>query len=376
MPLIDVLRVNGVPYQSVSVYVQEDHGFRPVAGLQSTVAELTANGRRVVVRPDRNIDYAALIARPTVFIDTPGAVSEFAFDTHDDETPERQWVELSTDDCLAFVTKRVAAFLKEDVAYSKRRKIVVGVSGGGDSNALLYALLRSGRVPRERIVPVMMLGIPDWDKGLERARTVCESYGLSLRVVDAAQVDRLMGRDGSPDWTRDFERFYPDADLELIGTLAIRLALSDVARKERAQAIVTGLNQEDVLAECLLLLMRGEDLLPFPERVADGVRIWYPLYLCPKKIVDGCFPRFSLENYGDRYPSRMYWRAVAYYMAQQLHASLPGVENVFLEGFKSLAKRQRREPVYDPRVGFSVMEKLSNEAVAQWRCFINAGRRS
>jgi RimJ/RimL family protein N-acetyltransferase len=49
---------------------------------------------------------------------------------------------------------------------------------------------------------------------------------------------------------------------------------------------------------------------PFPRRVVDGVSIFYPLYRCPKRILDGCFPKYSLENYENRYPSHLHGRAL------------------------------------------------------------------
>ena len=39
------------------------------------------------------------------------------------------------------------------------RRVLVGTSGGGDSNVLLAALLRSGRLAAGDVVPVLLLGL-------------------------------------------------------------------------------------------------------------------------------------------------------------------------------------------------------------------------
>ena len=158
----------------------------------------------------------------------------------------------------------------------------------------------------------------------------------------------LLGRSaGSQDWIGDFEAIYPDSDLEVIGTLAVRLALSAVARRVGAQAVVTGLNLEDVLAE----------------------------YRCPKEIIDGCYPKLSLQNYADRYPSYMYWRAAAYHFAQQIGSTQTGMEFNLLDGFEILSKTSNRTAIYRPEIGFSIASEIKPEDLKQWQKFTSGDQR-
>jgi len=252
---------------------------------------------------------------------------------------------------------------------------VVGVSGGGDSNALLSGLLGSGKFEKSQIIPVMMMGIPDWDLGLERAQSQCADLGLDLQIVGSDEVNTLLGRSSNErDWVGDFESTYRDSDLEVIGTLAVRLALSAIARRHNAQAAVTGLNLEDILAECLLATLRGEPPLPFPTRQIDDVTFWYPMYRCPKKIIDGCNPKLSLQNYADRYPSYMYWRAAAYHLAQQIGCAQVGMEFQPLQGFQALSKKSPRKPIYKSELGFSIAADVSDQHLSKWRKFISGNR--
>ncbi|MGK5595552.1 MAG: hypothetical protein ACSNEK_09400 [Parachlamydiaceae bacterium] len=265
--------------------------------------------------------------------------------------------------------RNVSNFLKNEIAINPVSKIVLGISGGGDSNTLIEAFLESGKVKREQMIAVMMLGIPDWDKGRSRAEALCTRHGVELRFVDSLAVNQLLGRKGESDWLEDVEKIFPDADLEVLGTLAIRLSLTAVAKSVGAQSIVTGINLEDILGECLMTTIQGKRPMPFPVRIIDGMLLWYPLYNIPKKILDGYYPKYSLANYEERYPSKMLGRANAYYLAQMISSLIPGVEFDLLQGFKELSIKNHGKGFYDEKLGFSVVQKLPLELQNRWMMF-------
>lgn len=142
----------------------------------------------------------------------------------------------------------------------------------------------------------MMLGIPDWDRGVSRAQRLCDDIGLELYFVHSNEVGQLLGTAGT-NWAGNFKKAYPESDLEVIGTLAVWLVLSHVSRKFKTNLVVTGLNLEDLLAESFYNIMRGKNILPFPVCEVDAIRICCPLYRCPKHILDGCYLNYALENY-------------------------------------------------------------------------------
>ncbi|MBU1538367.1 MAG: hypothetical protein KKC29_02830 [Alphaproteobacteria bacterium] len=364
-----LLKVEGIPSSSTSLYGKRHHSeaLQLIGTSRRSINSLISSFDEILIRPDRNIDYASIIGRETTIATTEEPVASYNFVSHGSDAPSVN-KEFSQAECRDFVAKNVCDFL--DKITVDERPIVVGVSGGGDSNTLLHALAADSRISVSQLVPVMMLGIPDWDRGVDRAREICADLGLELRIVDRSQVNKLLGRSGSDDWPSAFEAHYPDTDLEVIGTLAVRLALSHVARDVGAQAAVTGLNIEDLLSECLLSVFRGRPPLPFPVRTIDGVDIWYPLYRTPKRLIDGCNPKFSLQNYDDRYPSVLYWRALSYYSAQQLATNVPGLEFVLLDGFQALATATKRTPVFSESLGFSAASDLADENIAKWQTFL------
>ena len=118
------------------------------------------------------------------------ATAEYAFDNHEQNSSINH-VKFSIEECRDFVTEQVGDFLNKYTTVSSA-PIVVGISGGGDSNTLLNALINSKIIKKEQIIPVMVLGIPDWDKAIDRAKFICEEQGLTLQTISSSEVDKLL----------------------------------------------------------------------------------------------------------------------------------------------------------------------------------------
>ncbi|RUL74958.1 hypothetical protein [Dyella choica] len=239
---------------------------------------------------------------------------------------------LSQAECQEIICRNVHDFVQANI--SPHERLVVGVSGGGDSNSLLLGLTSFKDFPID-IRPVIMKSIPDWDAGVPRAQALCEKYKLHLRVVPEHEVRHICGLPAEEDLIRTYESIFPGDDFEFLGTLIIRRVLTAIAKKADA-SVVTGLNLEDILSESLLHVSHGKKPLPFPVRRIDGMKFSYPLWMCPKKIIDGCFPRFSVENYAMRYPCFSVGRNLYYMMAYTLQSQFPGSVEPFLRGLQAL----------------------------------------
>ncbi len=361
-------RRDHIPFQSASFYGKNGEDISILIGLYQPIEQFIGAYDQILIKADRNIDYNAVINKNINIRRSSNPTSEYTFPS---ETGlELQHFELSQNDCRDFVIKNVTTCLKNEMTINPTKKIVLGVSGGGDSNTLILSFLESGLVQKDQLVGVMMQGIPDWDKGRSRAEAICHEHDIEFRVIDKTKVNELLGRGKEGCWVEDFEKVFPDADLEVLGTHCIRLALKFVAQEMSAQAIVIGVNLEDILAECFLATTRGQLPPPFPVRKIDGFSFWYPLYKIPKKIIDGCYPKFSLQNYNERYPSRMLGRAVPYYLSQSIHTLLPGAEFDLINGFKQLSKLNQSFAVFDEELGFTVIDAIHEELRKKWNQFI------
>ena len=183
-----------------------------------------------------------------------------------------------------------------------------------------------------------MKGVYDWDQGVPRAQELCKEYELQLHIVQEENVKEILGFPTQEDLISRFESIFSGDDFEFLGTLLIRLVLTSKAKEFSAKYIATGLNLEDVLCECLYRVSSQLAPLPFPIRKLPEVTLIYPLWECPKKIIDSCFPKFSLDNYQTRYPSFSLGRNLYYLVSYSIQSQFPGITERFLYGLQSLAK--------------------------------------
>jgi len=255
----EFLYINKIPYNSVSLYVEQEEGnFINLIGLEERLRDILSKNISLMIRTDRNIDLRAIISKEIIIESIPDKqnTAEYIFDTLGNST-KQIYKTFTKEECRQYVDSKVKEFISE-VKLDFSKPLVFGISGGGDSNTLPEAFVNNG-FPKENIIPVMIKGIPDIDKGLDRARIICERQGLKLIEITAEKIDELLGRkkrDGT--WAFDFEKNYPDGDLELIGTLAVRLGLTYTKEKYNAQGCVIGLNLEDILGEGLISVLKGQ----------------------------------------------------------------------------------------------------------------------
>ncbi len=243
--IVDVCRRYGIPVTQVSTYRESGSGVltlfvRPY----EPICEYLDGGVLVII-PNRNIDYYALIGGEDIVREKPGAATWIRSRISGPGGPQGFVTEfLTPSEALELVASQVQdALLSSGV---EDEPLVVGVSGGGDSNALLGAIVRSGLVVKKNIFPVMMLGIPDWDEGRDRAAAICDSHGLRLRVVPEEETARILGFSKTDeDWVTAFEHQFPGDDLEVLGVYGVRRVLEAVAVELGARRIVIGSNLEE-----------------------------------------------------------------------------------------------------------------------------------
>jgi hypothetical protein len=356
----DLLARHGVPWSAVSIYAVGRDGAPPALRpcLDARLRELD-DVAELLVYFNRNVNPFAFALGGLAVADSaePGAAAtEYVYQQLDNERGAAQALlkKLSPAECREAVAAQVGETLRAHVPAGA--DLVVGVSGGGDSNALLHGLGALGEGHELRIHPLIVKGIPDWDAGVPRAQELCDAYGLELTIVEEADVKALLGippDDGIALIDR-FEREFGGDDFEFLGTLLIRLALSAHARALGTEWICTGLNLEDVLCEGVYRIASGLAPAPIPARRIGDVTLVMPLWLCPKRIVDGCFPRWSLENYDARYPCVSLGRNLYYSVVWALQSQFPAVPEQLAHGLAELAARDPVEYRLDEQLGFHV----------------------
>lgn len=357
--LIDLLNRHGVPWSAVAIYVVPASGGPAVLAphLDSRLGEFE-DAAEILLYFNRNVNpfIFSLDEFKTVASSGEGEeATEYFYQHLDNErgSAEALLKKLSPDECREVIAARVADTVREHLP--RGSELVVGVSGGGDSNALLHGLTQIAADHDLTIHPVIAKGIPDWDAGVPRAAELCAGYGLELTVMEDDDVKELLGipRDSASLIDR-FEREFKGDDFEFLGTLLIRLALASRARELGTPYICTGLNLEDVLCENLFRVSTGKKPAGVPARVIGDVTLVMPLWLCPKRIIDGCFPKYSLENYDARYPCFSLGRNLYYSVIYALQSQFPGFPEQMARGLSELAEQDPVVYTLDEQLGFHV----------------------
>ena len=356
--LIDVLNRFGVPWSAVSTYLVPESGGAPFVSPCLDVPLRDLHGiAEILVYFNRNVNpfLSSLHQFRTVESSDPAnAATEYFYQRLDNarSTSEVLLKKLAPAECMSAVASQVAETIRQVLPPGAH--LVIGVSGGGDSNALLYAL-KQIQDHELTLHPIIIKGIPDWDSGVPRARALCQSYGLELTVMEEGEVKGLLGleADSTPLIDR-FEHEFKGDDFEFLGTLLVRLALAQRARRLGTSFICTGLNLEDVVCENLFRISSGMKPAGVPSRVIGDVTLVCPLWMCPKRIIDGCFPKYSLENYQARYPCFSLGRNLYYSVVYSMQSQFPGFLEQFARGMAELAERDPVTYTFDEQLGFHV----------------------
>jgi tRNA(Ile)-lysidine synthase TilS/MesJ len=355
--LFDLLSRHGVPWSAVSIYMIPSDGGAPVlCPCIDRRLDDFPEAQELLLYFNRNVNpFNFSLGRfSTVAAEGAQEATEYFYQRMDNANSRSEAFlkKLSPEECKTIIADRVRECILDTVPPGT--DLVVGVSGGGDSNAMLDALSRLGDHGL-RIHPVIIMGIPDWDKGVPRAQALCERYGLDLKVMDEKEVRGLLGiaPDSMPLIDR-FEREFKGDDFEFLGTLLVRLALIKRAKELGTQYICTGLNLEDVLCEAMFRVSSGMVPAAFPKRVIGEMNLIFPLWMCPKRIIDGCFPKYSLDNYDARYPCFSLGRNLYYSVVYAMQSQFPGYPEQLARGFSEIGSREPSDYVYNEQLGFHV----------------------
>ncbi len=359
--VLELLHRHQVPWTSISAYIKncEDNSYKIFPCLEQRVQDFP-NGVTLGLFYQRNIN-PMTYTRTNMEVSAVGngedAVTEYLYrDMKNGAKAPTVIKKFSVTECRAIVTQRVHEMLDAHLPDSDVPvKIIVGVSGGGDSNALISAMSRY-QSKKIELHPVIVCGPGEWDSGIPRAKEICNDLGLELAVIGEKETREILGAvpEGAPLIDR-FTKVFPDEDYEFFGTLLIRLALSYVAADREADYICTGLNFEDLLAEVFARLLGGTAPLPMPVRQIGELKLIYPLWQLPKKIIDGCFPKYSYDNYQERYPSHSEGRTLFYHLAYWIAAEFPQVGEKLLQTASGTASQNGYEFPFDEEFGFEML---------------------
>ncbi len=348
--IINVLIRNSIPWSAVTCYLSiPNEPLVLFTGLASSISMLPEECELIFFY-QRNIDpfkVSLLDSLNNIKQESNVIGSEYIYqDFNNSNSSLTSYLKkLSPSECKQIVKECIYKFIESNIP--PNAKIVVGISGGGDSNALLHGLCSFDKFKIE-VIPVIIKGCIDWDMGVPRAVELCHSYDLPLRVVNEEHVAKLLGfEDLTNDFVGLFEKQFPGDDFEFLGTMIITMVLNSIADEIGTSFKCTGLNLEDLLADCFNAQINNKPIPQLPIRLVGNKKLIFPLWLCPKKIIDGCFPKYSKANYDNRYPCVSLGRTLFYQMTYSFQSQYPGCCERLLQSYSQISNLYQRNQYFD-----------------------------
>lgn len=331
--LEDFLRLNQLPPSLFQGYVVAE-GRRTPVPLTRRMSDLS--GEEVVLSSLRFLEFSKAI---------PSVVSTYADADPVTTLRDRDYsagaareavYEISAPTARELVGEAVAEFMD---AQHSGDSILVGVSGGGDSNALTTALASWGNAKGVAVTGYTLQMDPVWGSdAVERAAAICTPLGVHHEVLGPERIGELLHLPiDLADWYQQFRDAHGASAIHLFGTFLVSLVGRRLARDLGGKQYCLGFNQEDVLAEVLFLLVNGRRPLPYPVRSFGDIELLMPAWRVPKRILDACHPQLSSQAYEERNRTEAgegttWQRSMVYLLSHAIADAEPSLASSLLQG--------------------------------------------
>lgn len=368
LTLEDVLALRRLPGNLFQAYVGDGTGRARPIPVDTALAELPPGGE-AALRCIMNPNFSEFMEIITTRHRRAGAVTTLSEVEFGVEGCEKIVYELDPATARELVGNRVRNFVGE---HCDEQRVLVGVSGGGDSNALIgplaTALAGSGR----ELVAYTLVCEPIWpEASAARASQLCYRHDVRHIVLDGTDVAELLGmRSDVPTLYAAFLDRYGSATSHFLATFLISAVARRLCARYDTHEYSLGFNREDVLAELLFSIINGRHPLEYPVRRFGGYRLLMPVWEVPKTVLDECYPDYSLANYEHRI-STTPQRGLIYFLAHSIEGAYPNLGLSLMTGMRALFDGQwpvlQRDEAFD-----AYPEGLASEAeLADARTFLS-----
>lgn len=364
LTLEEILRVNRLPINLFQSYAVDGKNLKPIP-LNIRPADLS-NNTEIVLQCIRNTDLRQVLPQKTFYKKAVDPITVL----HDLDFSEKECTEtvheLNADSARKIVESKVSKFMKE---HSDASKIVAGISGGGDSNALVRSLRKAladnDNGDEKEIICFTLVFDPIWPaSAAKRAVELCKENDVQHFVYENREIENLLGMRGSlKDFYIEFGQNFGNNTSHFFATYLISLIARKLCREHGTNEYCLGFNREDVLAELIFSLMNGHKPLAFPVRQFGDIKLLMPLWEIPKIVLDTCYPKYSLENYIERDDMTTFQRGIVYYLAHSIDDIYSNLGLTLMNGVQKIFKNNWSELKQDKNWDLYISEYAESTKV-------------
>lgn len=364
LTLEEVLRINRLPINLFQGYVFSSEKMKPIP-LNTSLKDINENSE-VILQCIRNTDLRQVLPQKTFYkkIDNPITI------LHDlnigEEGCTETIYEINDIKAKNIIMAKVEEFMKE---YSYAKKIIIGISGGGDSNTLIKTLKKfsAKNDPSKEYVCFTLVFNRLWpSSGAKRASELCKENGVEHFIYNTKDIEKMLKMKRSlKDFFDEFSKSFGSNTADFFGTYFVSLIARRLCKKHETNEYCLGFNREDILAELLFSLMNGHKPLSFPVREFGSTKLLMPLWEIPKQILDACYPKYSIENYQERMDSTTFQRSIIYYLAHAIEDSYNNLGLSLMKGIKKLFSDDWSKLKYDKDWNLYISEYAEKEKVEE-----------
>ncbi|MEK9208107.1 MAG: hypothetical protein AAB922_06475, partial [Patescibacteria group bacterium] len=298
LTLEDVLRTKCIPPNLFQGYTKVGEEMYPIP--LNTLIFVIPLEEKIILHCIRNTDLRDVLPQKTLYNRTQNPVVTIPEFNFGNDGCSQIIHELNSDSAKKLVKEKIVDFIKKN---SHANVIIVGISGGGDSNTLAQGLKAfTLENPNKQFMFFTIIFEPIWTaSAAERALELCLTHSFTHHVYRNKEIENLLEMKESLDnFYKEYCEKFGNHTSHFFGTYLISIVARKLCKQYHTNEYILGFNREDLLSDLLFSLMNGQKPLEFPVRNFGSTRLLMPLWNISKIILDACYPKYSFSNYGER----------------------------------------------------------------------------
>ena len=335
LTLEDVLRTKCIPPNLFQGYTKVGEEMYPIP--LNTLIFVIPLEEKIILHCIRNTDLRDVLPQKTLYNRTQNPVVTIPEFNFGNDGCSQIIHELNSDSAKKLVKEKIVDFIKKN---SHANVIIVGISGGGDSNTLAQGLKAfTLENPNKQFMFFTIIFEPIWTaSAAERALELCLTHSFTHHIYRNKEIENLLEMKESLDnFYKEYCEKFGNHTSHFFGTYLISIVARKLCKQYHTNEYILGFNREDLLSDLLFSLMNGQKPLEFPVRNFGSTRLLMPLWNISKIILDACYPKYSFSNYGERKDNQStYQRNIIYYLAHSIEAIYPNLGLSLMEGVRKI----------------------------------------